>query len=279
MGKVTTYCQISGCCPEVEDMLDFDYVSEYDVEDASESEKTDYIKIREALKLLVTEDEKEGIHALSIIGPYDDDNKPIWEFEENPTDLDDVLEEAEGLVREVSGCQMGDMFTYGYCQGPTGNDDGAIVSYGGYFYVQTNMLAILAGATQGRVSPQRLWRLAMIKGHYKNHSHAVLPEVDYGPIYGCIEYSHECPWLLGDVDHEELLGMVNIGTTEDIAEVLRKRGYWMWMRPDRFPIEPTGTPQPAINITKEQLTESLSNGTISKLPLEIIQCIARELDV
>ncbi|KAG8739114.1 hypothetical protein FRC11_000912, partial [Ceratobasidium sp. 423] len=270
---------ISGCSPEVEDMLDYDYISEYDLRDASEPLKSGYKKIREALKLLVTEDEREGTGALSIIGPYDDENKPIWDFEGNPKYLDDVLEEAEGHVREVSGCQMGDMFSHGYCQGPTGNDDGAIVSYGGYFYVQTNMLAILAGATQGRVLPQRLWRLAMIRGHFKNHDYAVLPGVDYGPIYGCIEYSHECPWLLGDVDYEELLGMVSMGAAEDIAETLRKRGFWMWMRPDRFPIEPASTPQPTINITKAQLAESLSNGTISKLPLEIVQCIARELDV
>ncbi|KAL5640401.1 hypothetical protein ACGC1H_007601 [Rhizoctonia solani] len=125
---------------------------------------------------------------------------------------------------------MGDMFDMGYCEGPTGEDDGALVSYGGYFFVQTIMLSILAGATQGRVSIQRLWRPAMMKGHYYAHNDCVLPGVDYGPIHG---YLDQFPWHLGDVGMKELLKMEDMGTAENIAEVLRKRGFWMWMRPNR----------------------------------------------
>ncbi|CAE6451193.1 unnamed protein product [Rhizoctonia solani] len=275
MGKATTYCQISGCSPEVADDLDCGYLIEDDLEDASESKGSDCIKVREAIKLLSSEDEREGTQALSIIGPFGEDNKPIWGFEENPNNLDEILAEAEGQVREFSGCHMGDMFDMGYCEGPTGEDDGALVSYGGYFFVQTMMLAILAGASQGRVSVQRLWRLAMIKGHYDPHNGYVLPGVDYGPIES---YLDQFPWHLGDVDRKELPKMEDVGTAEDIAEVLRKRGFWMWMRPDRFPIDPIITPRPATDIAKEDLTRSMSHGTISKLPPEILRFIALELN-
>ncbi|KAG8764096.1 hypothetical protein FRC11_005506 [Ceratobasidium sp. 423] len=266
MGKVTTFCQISGCSPEIEDVLDFESMTGYTLSGASEPEKSDYAKIQEALKLLVTGDEKMGAQALSIIGPFNDNNKLIWGFEENPNELDEILEEAEGHVRELPGCRIGDMFDLGYCEGPNGEDDGALISYGGYFYVQTNILAILAGATQGRVSVQRLWRLAMIKGYYDAHNYYVLPGVDYGPIH---EYLEQFPWFLGGVDREELIKMGGIGPAEDIAEVPRKRGFWMWMRPDRsvfygkrssqslkvfpllfsFPVDPVAISQPTTSIT------------------------------
>ncbi|CAE6435328.1 unnamed protein product [Rhizoctonia solani] len=146
-GKVATFCQISGCSPEAGDVYDYHYLYEDSLSKASELERSDYAKIREAFNLLATEDERAGTQALSIIGPFDDDNKLIWGFEENPMNLDKVLGEAEGHVRELSGCRMGDMFDNGFCEGPTGDDDGVLISYGGYFWVQTNMLAILAGAT------------------------------------------------------------------------------------------------------------------------------------
>ncbi|CAE6460973.1 unnamed protein product [Rhizoctonia solani] len=267
MGKVTTYCQISGCSPEVEYMLDMDinYLSD-NTDDVPEAEKKDHGKVREAIKLLATEDEKEGIQALSIIGPFDDDNSPIWQFEENPTNLDGILAEAEGCVRELPGCRMGDAFDMGCCEGPNGEDDDILVSYGGYFFVQTNMLAILAGATQGRVSVQRLWRLAMIKGYYDPHNYSVLPGVDYGPISNYLE---QFPWVLGDMTQEELPSLGSIGSAKRIAELLRKRGFWMWMRPDRFPVDLLATPQQTTNITEESISERLSYRGISKLPPEI----------
>ncbi|CAE6496144.1 unnamed protein product, partial [Rhizoctonia solani] len=207
MGKVITFCQISGCSPELEAE---DIYDRHDFSDclnkASESESSVYAKIREAFNLLATEDERAGSQALSIIGPFNDNNKPIRRFEDNPIKLGEILEEAERHVREHPGYRMGSrgMFDLGFCSGPTGDDDCVLISFGAYFWVQTNMLAILAGATQGRVSVQRLWRLAMVKGHYVPNNHYVLPGVDYGPIY---EYLEQCPWLLGSVDEKELLKM------------------------------------------------------------------------
>ncbi|CAE6458370.1 unnamed protein product [Rhizoctonia solani] len=276
MGKVTTYCQISGCSPEVDSGLD--YIIEDILDDASEP-ASDYKKVREALGSLSTEDESRGTQALSIIGPIGQDNKPIREFDESFNTLDEILAEAEGHVRELSGCYMGELFDLGYCEGPDGGDDsGALVSYGGYFFVQTMMIAILAGATQGRVSVQRLWKLAMMKGYYDPHNHYVLPGVDYGPIH---TYLDQFPWYLGDVaGRRELLEMEKyMGTVEDIAEVLRKRGFWMWMRPDRFPIDPVITPRPITDITEADLIAPISHELISKLPTEIVRSVALELNI
>ncbi|CAE6386791.1 unnamed protein product [Rhizoctonia solani] len=281
MGKVTTYCQISGCSPEVDDILDSLLFEETPPTSASELEKVEYKTLNEAFKLLSTEDEKEGTQALSIPcsifeGPYKDNNKPVWGFEEEPNTLEALLAEAEGHVRVLSGCRMGNMFDMGYCHGPMGQDDGAIISYGGYFFVQTYMLPILTGATQGRVSVERLWRLVMAKGHFNNTKKSpVITGVDYGPIYNYLE---QYPWILGDVEKEELLKIGGLGTPEDIAEVLRTRGFWMWMRPDRFPLTPATTIRPITTIAEGDLSTSLHEA-ISKLPPEILQYIALELDL
>ncbi|CAE7231393.1 unnamed protein product [Rhizoctonia solani] len=266
----TLSCQISGCSPEVAESLEHSYLSECDPEDTSESNCN---KIRKALRLLSTEDEREGIEALSIIGPFGSGDEPLWGFEEHPDTLDAVLVEAEGHLGVFPGCRMGDAFDMGFCK-PPGQDD-ILVSYGGYFFVQTMMLAILEGATQGRVTERRLWRLAMIKEHYKGHDDYVIPGVDYGPIY---DYLDQCPWHLGDMDFKQLLRLGNMYSAEDIAEVLRRRGFWMWMRPDRFPINCVDTPLLNINTRGQDLTSSVLYEGIFKLPPEIIQSIALELN-
>jgi hypothetical protein len=135
-------------------------------------------------------------------------------------------------VRALSGWQMGEMYLFdlGVCSGPEDSNRDALVSFGCCFIVQTTMLSILEAATDGRVSPRRLWELAMTKGYFEPHNFDVLPGVDYSPIY---EYLEQCSSLLGDITDDELPKLGSIGAPEEIAEVMRRRGFWMWMRPDR----------------------------------------------
>ena len=125
---------------------------------------------------------------------------------------------------------MGGMFDLGFCDGPVGMGDGALVSFGCCFYVLTNMLPILKAATSDRVSPRRLWNLAMSKGHLNPHNDHGLPGVDYGPIS---DYQEQFPWLLGTLTTEAIASLEELGTPDDIANVIRDKGYWMWMRSDR----------------------------------------------
>ena len=123
---------------------------------------------------------------------------------------------------------MGEQWSYdlGFCDGPVGTGIGVLVSFGCFFFVFTNMLPILEAATGGRVSPRRLWNLAVLRGHWDG-----ILGVDYSPISDCQE---QFPWLWGDLtSYEELANLEDTGTPNDIADVLRDRGFWMWMRPDR----------------------------------------------
>lgn len=171
---------------------------------------------------------RSGLLLYSTGAFQEDRDEPLWDGNVGQDSLEQLLREAEGHVRVLSGWSAtGDD---DYARSPQDNEHEVLVSSGCCFIVQTYMLSILQAATDGRVSPQRLWRLAMAKGHFFAHDFYVLPEVDYGPIR-----KHLCqyPWYLGNVQFSELRTMGCIGTPEEVAEALRRRGYWMWMRPDR----------------------------------------------
>jgi hypothetical protein len=126
---------------------------------------------------------------------------------------------------------MGEHFYSGFCDGPGGPETGTLVSFGSCFPVLTLALPILDAATSGRVSPRRLWDLAVLKGCLVAHDYYGLPGVDYGPIS---EYWDQTPLMFGDLMPKELVTLETEGhSAEDITDVIRARGFWMWMRPDR----------------------------------------------
>ncbi|KAG8714022.1 hypothetical protein FRC09_018070 [Ceratobasidium sp. 395] len=94
------------------------------------------------------------------------------------------------------------------------------------------MLPILDAATGGRVTPYRLWRLALSRGRFRGNFHGAIKGVDYGPILE--HYSGSDPQLFGKLGYGYVPALEETGTPEDIAELLRAAGYWMWMRPDRL---------------------------------------------
>lgn len=116
--------------------------------------------------------------------------------------------------------------------------------------------------------------------------------VNYGPIR---KDSTSSPWYLGDVNFSQMHNIGEIGTSEEIAEVLRREGFWMWKRPDRsvlprerasacphvynypvirFPIDSSPTFDPAPNIPITLPAKLTPSEPISRLPLEILQSIA-----
>ncbi|KAG8736681.1 hypothetical protein FRC10_009044 [Ceratobasidium sp. 414] len=267
MGKVTTYCQLSGCSPEAAEITEFE---------ATEND-TYGPNVLAGLRLLTNSDEVEGQQSLSIIGPLADDGKTWLELNNINTGqlgVEQALSLPEGRVRAVFGCSMGNMFDLGFCAGPGGEADGALISFGSCFFVLTVALPILEAATGGRVSPQRLWNLAMMKGHLDAHNYYCLPGVKYGPID---QYWDQFPWMWGDLSEQEIRALEEKGNPEDVAEVVRSRGHWIWMRPDRFPIESCNTSQPSRYILSFAPIQPPPDGSITTLPPELLHSIASHL--
>ncbi|KAF8607245.1 hypothetical protein BDV93DRAFT_488239 [Ceratobasidium sp. AG-I] len=255
MGKVTVYCQISGCTPEAERMIDTEY--EYGP------------NVTTALRLLVSEDEAEGQQALSIIGALDERDNALWDnvTTDSPT-VEQALTLPESCVRVLHGCSMGRSFDFGFCEGPAGD---VLVSYGCCFYVLTNVLPILEAATGGRVSPRRLWNLAMSRGYLNGRSGYALRGVDYGPI---INHLDQFLWPFGALTSEAIASLEEIGTPDDIADVIRDKGFWMWMRPDRFPVDSSAQTSAFSAVGPLGVPPDMS---ITRLPSELLHSIALQL--
>ncbi|KAG9122938.1 hypothetical protein FRC07_000487 [Ceratobasidium sp. 392] len=147
-------------------------------------------------------------------------------------------------------------------------------------------LPILEAATDSRVSVRRLWNLVMVRGHFKAHSSYCIPGVAYGAVE---KYLSQFPWMCGDLELEEIETLNDKGTPEDIGEIMRSRGYWMWMRPDRtnlwmsyrpvsFPIEPNESPQSYLAIMSS-VAQPVSHGSVAALPVELLHTIAQHLSL
>lgn len=106
------------------------------------------------------------------------------------------------------------------------NEDN-LVSFGINFMVQTTSLAILEAASEGLLTPLRVWRWVTIAG--KNRGYAMEDWIKYdGPT---IEQYSEPLHGLAD---EELPGLED-KSDKEIWEALIFRGrFWVWMRPDRY---------------------------------------------
>jgi hypothetical protein len=118
---------------------------------------------------------------------------------------------------------------YGCCEGADGED--ICISYGCCFMVLTTMLPILAAATDGRVSPLRLWNLVMSRGYYENNAGYLTAGVDYGYIS---DYASEFPLIFGEDPYgTDLSNLEELSSQQEIVDALSEMGYWLWMRPDR----------------------------------------------
>ncbi|KAG8726970.1 hypothetical protein FRC12_022905 [Ceratobasidium sp. 428] len=154
---------------------------------------------------------------------------------------------------------------------------GINISEGTTFFVLTIMLPILDAATGGRVTPYRLWRLALSRGRFQENLYCAIKGVDYGPVehyWGCD------PQLFGKLGYGGVPALEETGTPEDIAELLRAAGYWMWMRPDRFPVDishPTYTRPTSPTLVVLLADSDSSRVPISQLPIELLLSICSDL--
>ncbi|KAG8739881.1 hypothetical protein FRC10_005015 [Ceratobasidium sp. 414] len=243
---------ISGCSPKPE------YVLKNLAQDQGFGRK-----VLEALELLTNPDESEGQQALSVIA-------------DRPRTLKEVLASPEEHIRITHGCMIGGGFDFGFCQPLGGGPRDIIIVYtGSTFFVLTVMIPILDAASGGRVTPHRLWRLALPRGHFNGNRYAIK-----GVNYGIVEkYWGLNPWPFGELSVDDIRALEDKGTPEEIADIIRARGFWMWMRPDRFPIDVTNSPhaQPSPITLTTPRADSDPLTSILKLPPELTLSICVEL--
>ncbi|KAL8283343.1 hypothetical protein RQP46_005753 [Phenoliferia psychrophenolica] len=98
--------------------------------------------------------------------------------------------------------------------------------------LQSTAIKIMRRATSGRLTPERLWRATML---HRDPNGYVLPGIDYGEIKEAIsQFLSPTPnWTTWGGEIARLEGGV-----EAIKDaIVHEGGWWVWMRPDRFPIE------------------------------------------
>ena len=116
--------------------------------------------------------------------------------------------------------------------GPNPKNTTYKVSSGSNVMIQSASLPILSLATNGRMTPERLWRLVMCRGLFdRRHDFIVEGDIDYGNIQYFIE-QHPSP--APGFSTDEFLALESLGDVEKIKRSIILRGmFWLWMRPDR----------------------------------------------
>ncbi|KAK4701671.1 hypothetical protein P7C70_g4558, partial [Phenoliferia sp. Uapishka_3] len=302
MGYISTYCQISGCSPVACDALLF---LDYELADSEERVNTDgYLgeNFLQALQELASEetaggvDEREGQNDLVVVGPLPEDHvggiDTPWQFGGNTllpmkvmterlriecitTDLNQVLAMDASQIREIPHCYAGPWYEFGSVSRDKTDDHAICVSHGSFIMLQATAIHIMKLATKGRLSTERVWRSKMRNQPNPEImiSHYVLP-IDYGEIVdGIDEGLTATPGFterqLLDLEAKEV-------TVENIKRALVHEGkWWVWMRPDRFPLKslPSGTP-PSTSHTEFPTNASTSSPSIHSLPTDILIMIA-----
>jgi hypothetical protein len=141
---------------------------------------------------------------------------------------------------------MSDWFDTGFLVPPWGEDfarylfyppegQSYYVAYGCNLMVQTHALDIMALATHGRMTPLRLWRLAMQQGFEEEDHRYFLEGVDYGAIADhCLLHP---PVDLPGFKKTTFKELEKIGDIEVLKQRLVHDGLvWLWMAPDRYAI-------------------------------------------
>ncbi|KAF8547346.1 hypothetical protein OG21DRAFT_1517457 [Imleria badia] len=229
MGMFTVYCVISGCMPGIaRNILDL-YGDDDDID-----EDSDYGPVViSALRALADQHELSSQNDLCVIGAIHPSGQPyIEDFTEPP--VSDLNPDED--IRVLPHCVMGDSWDVGFLAAPPPinlkQDWSYNVAYGCNLMVQTYALDILALATHGRMTPLRLWRLAMQQG-YEEVSHPYCLEgVDYGAIAGQCE--QQFPDDLPGFETTQLMELEKNGDIEVLKQRLVDDGlFWLWMAPDR----------------------------------------------
>ena len=218
MANMSILFKISGCTPEIaSNVLRLDSYGPI---------------VTSALKALADPHELGSQDDLCVVGaihpsgqPYTED---VGEADPPVSDLD-----PDEDIRVLPHCVMGDSWGFGFVDAPPSikQDWTYLVSYGCHLMVQTYAIEIMALATQGRMTPLRLWHLAMKQGFEPANRPPCLKGVDYGAITDQWEQVPEEFPGLGEVGLKEL---EKIGDVEVVKQQMVDEGYsWLWMAPDR----------------------------------------------
>jgi len=283
MGKVTVFCVISGCTPESADNLsgypDYyadSYEYEEDEDGDEEADKLDRDEVDDSggkLGPLVLQairelaKDEEDINDVTVIGdfvkvPQQDPGGGIPKAE--------ALEIPDSAITVRRHCKAGGDWDLGSVNGPENGD--YLVSFGVLIMVQDFALPILHLATGGRVTPQRLWRLAMYQGHSDlSGPDYGLDNVDYGEIS---DEREQFPLPIPNMKCRKVKELEKLGDVQKIKDAIAQwGGYWMWMRADRFPLDVVDK-QSAPSFASPGVPSISPNASaIERLPLEIAHVI------
>ena len=130
-------------------------------------------------------------------------------------------------IRVISHCEPGDQSDLGTIFNPQGKYN--LVSFGVNIMVQTTSLSILEAASEGRVTPLKLWRWVMSVGQHRGWAMEHLIEYN-GPDLN--QYPSPFPGF----QNKDLINLYqrNLGDAEILDELIFKGRFWVWMRPDRY---------------------------------------------
>jgi len=134
----------------------------------------------------------------------------------------------DAVVRVISHCKPAESWEFGFVTNPFGAEN--LVSFGVSTMVQTTSLSILEAASEGRVTPLRLWRWVMSAGQH--HGYAMESFIEYGG-----PDLEQFPAPFPGFRDEDIIRLFRSSTLTDdeILEELIYRGrFWVWMRPDRY---------------------------------------------
>ena len=212
--------RISGCTPEIaSNVLRLDSYGPI---------------VTSALEALADLHELSSQDDLCVIGAIHAFNRPC---EEDLSGLDVPISyldpDGDEDILVLPHCVMGFLWRFGVrvLDAPPPMKSSHLVSFGCQLMVQTYALDILALATCGRMTPLRLWRLAVQQGFGSLCHPCCLKGVNYGAITG---QSEQTPREFPGFTATELMELENIGDVEAVKERLVDEGFfWLWMAPDR----------------------------------------------
>ena len=150
----------------------------------------------------------------------------------NKVTRDEALSIPDSSLRVISHCRMGEYWDFGFL-GHQDHPEIFLVSYGTNVMVQTASLHILSLATDGRMTPHRVWRLAIRQRYTMSNDSYGLVGINYGEIQITWGYS-EYPLLVPGLSLDAIVKLESLGDVELVKRAIIDDGkFWVWMRPDR----------------------------------------------
>ncbi|KAF7974442.1 hypothetical protein HWV62_12176 [Athelia sp. TMB] len=267
MGKVTVYCPISGCSPEIPHSMWVYTLLESSPEDKERAGAV----VSAAIKSLLDAREKRSQDDITVIGPANPDSP--GELNDAEMTLEEVTKTLDESILVFRTTADEDQWDEGCVPYSKDNDLAAIVSYGGCIMVQTSALAILLHATSGRMNPRRAWRLVMqtLRTSKETENMWVMPGINYGDVMHELDVWQQDPENTPGMAQEAVRDLEHLGDEEKVKEALLYQGqHWIWMSPDRFPL----TVNPDVNSTPTLIEGSTKSShtlaPVEQLPQELL---------